>query len=64
MSKVRWRLPWGRHGKVTRPTREKWQGLASMGLREGCGMLVEWETEEGEVHRAERSLGGLHALNL
>ncbi len=27
-------------------------------------MLVEWETEEGEVHRAEQSLGERHALNL
>ncbi len=35
-----------------------------MGLRKGLGMLVEWETAEGEVHRAERTLGGCDALHL
>jgi hypothetical protein len=35
-----------------------------MGLRKGIGMLVEWETAEGEVHRAERTLGGCGALYL
>ena len=27
-------------------------------------MLVKWETEEGEVHHAERPLGGRHTLRL
>ena len=27
-------------------------------------MLVEWEMEEGEVHHAERSLGGRHGLHV
>ncbi len=27
-------------------------------------MLVGWETEEGEVHHAERWLGGRHVLSL
>ena len=35
-----------------------------MVLREGREMLVEWETEEGEVHHAERWLGGRHVLSL
>ncbi len=35
-----------------------------MGLWEGCGMLVLWETDEGEVHHAVRMLGGRGALHL
>lgn len=35
-----------------------------MGLLEGCGMLVLWETDEGEVHHAVRTLGGRGALHL
>lgn len=31
---------------------------------ERCEMLVEWEMDEGEVHRAERWLGGRYALNI
>jgi len=57
-------LPRGGHGGVTRPTQEGWHRLASMGLRKGLWMLVEWETAEGEVHRAERTLGGCDVLHL